>query len=315
MGGASSLGGAGASTGGAGSGGLTGGVGGPSAGSGGAIAGSGGTAPSFTFDPLTGDKFDEIPIYDGEPPGFVAGAPAEAESADGHITNVSIPTLRRYPMDASKATGWAYLVFPGGGYDHLDMGRHAAQLAERVGPLGVAVIGLKYRCGGGTQAKAGVDAFVDAQRAMRLVRANAAHWGVVPAHLGVVGYSAGSHLALTLAANFDEGDPNAADPIERETIRPAFVGSMSTWSFGSSTSPFTFPKNVPPIFFCHAQDDTTAPIALPKAIDTQIQAQGAATLLDFYETGGHSTCHPGDLTLAGHDWPLKLWPWVQSVVP
>jgi acetyl esterase/lipase len=254
-----------------------------------------------------------MPLYPGPPPNFKQGDPAETVAPDGHIFNVSIPTLRRFPMDQSKATGFGYLVFPGGGYAQLDMGKHAAALAQRLGPLGIAVLALKYRVGSGTDNPAR-DALLDAKRALRLARENAAHWGVVVEHLGVIGYSAGSHLALNLAANFDDGDPSSADAIERQTSRPAFVGSMSTWSYGQKTSPFTFPPNVPPVYFCHAQDDTTAPIELPIAVEQQIKQKGAATKLDFYDTGGHSTCHPGDLTMAGHDWPLKFWPWVQVVV-
>jgi acetyl esterase/lipase len=194
------------------------------------------------------------------------------------------------------------------------MDTHATRLAERVGPQGVAVFALKYRVGGGSN-DAPRDALLDAKRALRLVKRNASRWGVVPARLGVIGYSAGSHLALNLIANFDVGNANASDPIEREDSRPAFAGSMSTWAFYEPDSPFTFPSGVPPVYFCHAQDDTLAPIALPREVDMQLRAQGGATLLDFYQTGGHSTCHPGDERMEGHDWPDKLLPWLETVLP
>jgi predicted esterase len=90
---------------------------------------------------------------------------------------------------------------------------------------------------------------------------------------------------------------------------------MSTWADYQPESPFTFPDGVPPVYFCHAEDDTVAPIALAKTVDMQVRAKGAATKLDFYATGGHSTCHPGDATAPGHNWPDKFWPWVQTVVP
>lgn len=320
--GASTSGTGGSAPGGSGAGGTAGGeatTAGGAAGSGGSNAGgsnagTGGTGGApVTFDPIEGKPFDEMPLYSGDPPNFKADAKPETVSADGHIYEVSIPTLRRFPMDASKATGFGYLVFPGGGYAHLDMGHHATALADRLGPLGIAVFALKYRCSSGTT-DAPRDALIDAKRALRLLRANASHWGVVVEHLGIIGYSAGSHLALNVAANFDDGKPQDADPIERQSSRPAFVGSMSTWSFGQKVSPFTFPQNVPPAYFCHAKDDTTAPIELPTAVEQQIRAQGVATQLDFYDTGGHSTCHPGEPTMAGHDWPLKFWPWVQAAV-
>jgi endo-1,4-beta-xylanase len=229
------------------------------------------------------------------------------------IGNVSVPTLRRFPMDGSKATGFAYIVCPGGAYTGLDMDTHATRLAERVGPMGIAVFGLKYRVGGGTN-DAPRDALLDAKRAVRLVKYNAARWGVAAEHVGVVGYSAGSHLALNLAGNFDAGNENATDPIEKLSSRPAFIGSMSTWAFYKPESPFTFPNDVPPTYFCHAEDDSTAPIALARTVEGQIRAKGAKTMLDIYPTGGHSTCHPGDASMPGHDWPNKFLPWLRTVV-
>jgi acetyl esterase/lipase len=290
-----------------------GGASGASSGASGA-GGTSGAGGGFTYDPIAGDQFDDMLLYDGDPPNFKAGAPKEALNGLGQFTNVSVPMLRRYAMDGSKATGFGYLVFPGGGYSLVDMQLHVAELAKRVVPLGVAVFGLKYRVGGGTS-DAPRDALLDAKRAIRLVKQNAAHWGVDVARLGVIGYSAGSHMTLNLAANFDAGNAGSADAIERHSSRPAFIGSMATWAFGSKTSPFKFPSDVPPAFFCHAQDDKTAPIDLPKAVEALIRAQGAATKLDFYATGAHSTCHPGDASMEGHNWPDKFWPWVQAAVP
>ena len=295
------------------------GAGGSSSGAGGGAAASAGTAgggssgAGFSYEPIAGEQFDDMPIYIGNPPNFKAGAPKEALNGLGQFTNVSVPMLRRYSMDGSKVTGFGYLVFPGGGYSLVDMQLHVAELAKRVAPLGVAVFGLKYRVGGGTT-NAPRDALLDAKRAIRLVKQNAAHWGVDVALLGVIGYSAGSHMTINLAANFDAGNAGSADPIERHSSRPAFIGSMATWAMGSKTSPFKFPSDVPPAFFCHAQDDKTAPIELPKAVEALIRAQGAATKLDFYATGAHSTCHPGDASMEGHNWPDKFWPWVQAAL-
>ena len=311
-------GGAGAGAGGAGTTGAStsdgGGAGKGSSGASGASGSSaGGSSGASSYEPIVADKFDEIKLFEGQPPNFKAGAPAETVNAQGSISNVSVPTLRRFAMDASKATGFGYIVFPGGAYTGLDFDTHATRLAERVGPLGIAVFGLKYRVGGGTN-DAKRDALLDAKRAVRLVKQNAARWGVASEHVGVIGYSAGSHLALNLAGKFDAGDASASDPIEKQSSRPAFVGSMSTWADYSANSPFTFPTGVPSVYFCHAEDDTTAPIALARTVDMQVRAKGGTTQLDFYKTGGHSTCHPGDAKMEGHDWPNKLWPWAQSVV-
>jgi acetyl esterase/lipase len=288
-------------------------TGGSSVGGAGGAGGASGAAGGSSYEPVQGAKWDEVPLFTGNPPNFKANAPAETVNGQGSISNVSVPTLRRYPMDATKATGFAYLVFPGGAYTGLDFDTHATELAKRVGSQGIAVFGVKYRVGGGTS-DAPRDALLDAKRAVRLVRANAARWGVQSGHLGVVGYSAGSHLVLNLAGNFDAGDANASDPVERFSSRPAFVGSMSTWAFYKPESPFTFPSDVPPTFFCHAENDTTAPIALARTVEGQIRAKGAATKLDIYATGGHSACHPGDMSMPGRDWPNKFWPWLQTLM-
>lgn len=280
----------------------------------GGAGGASGAGGGFTYEPIAGDQFDDMPLYEGDPPNFRAGAPSETLNALGQFRNVSVPMLRRYAMDGDKPTGFGYLVFPGGGYSLVDMQLHVAELAKRVAPLGVAVFGLKYRVSGGTS-DAPRDALLDAKRAIRLVKQNAAHWGVDVARLGVIGYSAGSHMTMNLAANFDAGNPISTDPIERHSSRPAFIGLMATWAFGSKTSPFEFPSDVPPAFFCHAEDDRTAPIDLPRAIEALIKAQGSSTQVDFYATGAHSTCHPGDSSMPGHDWPEKFWPWVQAAVP
>ncbi|HEY6081038.1 MAG TPA: alpha/beta hydrolase [Polyangiaceae bacterium] len=300
---------------------ANGGVGGsvagaPTGGNGGGSAGAAGRGAggASSYEPVANAKFDELPLFEGQPPNLKLNAPAESVNAQGSISNVSVPTLRRFPMDASKATGFGYIVFPGGAYTGLDMDTHATRLAERVGPQGVAVFALKYRVGGGSN-DAERDALIDAKRAVRMVKRNAARWGVTVEHVGVIGYSAGSHLALNLAGNFDSGNVIAADPVEQQSSRPAFVGSMSTWAFYEPESPFTFPTGVPPVYFCHAEDDTLAPIALARTVDMQVRAKGGVTQLDFYKTGGHSTCHPGDPKMEGHDWPDKLWPWVQSALP
>jgi acetyl esterase/lipase len=291
-------------------------AGAPNAGAGGGTSGAAGTGASgaSSYEPIASAKFDELPLFEGQPPNLKANAPAESVNAQGSISNVSVPTLRRFPMDAAKATGFGYIVFPGGAYTGLDMDTHATRLAERVGPQGIAVFALKYRVGGGSN-DAERDALIDAKRAVRMVKRNAARWGVSVEHVGVIGYSAGSHLALNLAGNFDSGNVIAADPVEQQSSRPAFVGSMSTWAFYKPESPFTFPTGVPPVYFCHAEDDTLAPIALARTVDMQVRAKGGVTQLDFYKTGGHSTCHPGDPKMEGHDWPNKLWPWLQTALP
>jgi acetyl esterase/lipase len=253
----------------------------------------------------------EIPLYPGDPPNFLANAPRETSDATGRISNVSVPTLRRYPLDESKATGTGFVLFPGGAYTALDFEVNVVAYAQRLGPLGIAIFGLKYRVGGGST-NAPRDALLDAKRALRLVRSKAAQWALAPNRIGVISHSAGSHLAMSLVAGFDLGDAAAGDPVERLSCRPDFVASMCTWSFGSALSPFKFTADAPPVYLCHAVDDTTAPIGLAYAIDNQLKALGVLEHLEVYPIGGHAAFRVGDPTAPGRNWPDKFFPWLKA---
>ena len=266
---------------------------------------------SAPYEPAPTKAFVEMNLYPGDPPNLLANAPMETIEPSGRIHDVSIPTLRRYPLDESKATGTAFVVFPGGGYATLNMEGHAAALAQRLGPLGIAVFGLKYRVGGGSM-NVPRDALLDAKRAVRLVRSKAAQWALAPNRIGVISYSAGSHLDMSLVAGFDLGQPATVDPVERLSSRPDFVASMCTWNFGSAMSPFKFTASAPPAYLCHAQDDTTAPIALSLAIDQQLKALGVLEHLEVYPTGGHDGFNVGNPNSPGRDWPDKFLPWLKA---
>jgi acetyl esterase/lipase len=205
----------------------------------------------------------------------------------------------------------AFVSFPGGGYSVLEMERQATAVATRLGPLGISVFGVKYRVGAGST-DVRRDAVLDAQRALRLVRSHAREWQIDPSHIGTVSFSAGSHLALMLAGHFDEGAQESPDPVERASSRPDFMAVMCAWSDGDSTSPFTFTTATPPIFMAHAEDDTTAPIALSRAVEQQLQALGILEHLEVYPSGGHSAFNVGDPTAEGRDWPDKYLPWLKT---
>ena len=279
----------------------------------GAIAdASAGEAPAPTHEPAPATGFVEMNLFPGPPPNLRANAPKETVEASGRIHDVSIPTLRRYPLDESKGTGTAFVVFPGGGYQTLNMEGHATALAQRLGPLGIAVFGLKYRVGAGTT-DAPRDALLDAKRAIRLVRSKAAQWALDSKRIGVISYSAGSHLDMSLVSSgFDPGQMDSADLVERQSSRPDFVASMCTWNFGSPASTFKFSASTPPVFLCHAQDDTTAPIALSMAIDQQLKTLGVLEHLEIYATGGHEGFNVGVPNNPGRDWPDKFLPWLKA---
>jgi acetyl esterase/lipase len=269
------------------------------------------TSVATPFDPPA-SGYIEINLYPGDPPNYLASAPPESiDPTIGTITDVSVPTLRRYPVDLSRSSGVAFVVFPGGGYNVLDMERQGTALAARLGPLGISVFGLKSRVGAGST-DVRRDALLDAQRALRLLRSHAAEWHLDATRIGTVSFSAGSHLALTLVGQLDAGQPSSDDPVERSGDRPDFMAVLCPAADGASTSPFTFTSATPPIYLCHAEDDTTSPIALARAIEQQLQAVGTLEHLEVYPTGGHFAFNVGDPTATGRDWPDKYMPWLTT---
>jgi acetyl esterase/lipase len=274
-------------------------------------AGGNSTPTPTPFDPPA-SGYAEMNLYPGDPPNYLASAPPESVDPDlGLIHDVSIPTLRRYPVDLSKSTGVAFVAFPGGGYNLLDMERQATALAARLGPLGISVFGLKSRVGLGSSDPRR-DGLLDAERALRLMRSHAAEWRIAPNRIGVAGWSAGSHLALTLAGHVDAGMQTSDDPVEQVSDRPDFMAVMCPAADGASASPFTFTRETPPIYLCHAKDDTTSPVALAEAIDEQLRANGTVEHLELYETGGHFAFQVGDPTAPGRNWPDKVLPWLRD---
>ena len=273
-------------------------------------AGAGDAAPAPVPFAPPASGYVEINLYPADPPNYLATAPPESvDVASGIIRDVSVPTLRRYPVDLSKSSGLGFVAFPGGAYNVLDMEVAATALAARLGPIGISVFGLKSRVGAGSS-DARRDALLDAKRAVRLLRAHAAEWRLDPSGIGTASWSAGSHLALMLAGNADPGQPTSDDPVERASSRPDFMAVMCPWADGQSTSPFSFTSAAPPIYMCHAEDDVNAPLALAQAVATQLSAVGALVHLEVYVSGGHSAFDVGLPTAPGRDWPDEYLAWL-----
>jgi acetyl esterase/lipase len=234
---------------------------------------------------------------------------------------VSVPSISVYAPP--QPNGMALIVCPGGGYGALDWRTHVVFAADYFLPKGVTVIGLKYR----TRPPYHVDnpgiqeiALLDAKRAVRLVRARAKEWHIDPHKIGIVGYSAGANLAMNLAANFDPGDKQSADPIERQSSRPDFAVGLATWHWRQKTSPFKFGPNTPPVFLVHATNDGLkggAPIELPQAIAADLRKLGVPVHFAVFDEGAHGV---GNLIpqrvkngFPPAKWPELLFEWLDSL--
>ncbi len=160
-----------------------------------------------------------VPVHAADPeviPLWPSGAPDAKGTAENDV-----PTLTISLPPKDKANGAAVIVCPGGGYGGLAFGYEGVDVAKWLNDHGVAGFVLKYRhrgTGYGHPTPLG-----DAQRAIRLVRAEAKKYGVDPSRIGILGFSAGGHLSASAATHFDAGDKQAKDPIDRVSSRPDFA--------------------------------------------------------------------------------------------
>src|SRR6185295_4494487 len=145
--------------------------------------------------------------------------PGGAPGAQG-TEDVDKPTLAAYVVPAGRGTGTAVIVCPGGGYQGLSMDKEGDQIAKWLNSLGVTSFVLKYRLGPKYHHPVELG---DAQRAIRTVRAKAAEYRLLPDRIGIMGFSAGGHLAATAGTHFDAGNAGAPDAIDRLSSRPDFL--------------------------------------------------------------------------------------------
>ena len=234
---------------------------------------------------------------------------------------LDIPTLTPYLPSKEKATGAAIIVCPGGGYTHL-ADHEGGPVAEWLNSIGVAAFVLKYRLGPRYQHPAPL---LDAARAIRLVRTRAAEWALDPGHIGILGFSAGGHVASTIGTHFDSGNATAADPTDRASSKPNLMiliypvitmrdkthaGSKKNL-LGDNPSPELVTllsndeqvtKETPPTFLVHTTTDNAVPVENSISFATALRKAGVPFELHLYERGPHG------FGLGGKDPILATWP-------
>ena len=236
-----------------------------------------------------------IRLWEGDAPGALGQRPQD------------IPTLTPYPADAAKKNGATMLILPGGGYGNLAE-HEGTGYAEWFAARGITAYVLKYRLGSNGYRHPIM--LGDAARALRLVRSFARRDGLDPARIGVIGSSAGGHLASTLVTHFNAGKPDATDPVERESSRPDLgilcypvislvefphVGSRRNL-LGDNPTPdlvrhlsneLQVTKDTPPCFIWHTVEDKTVPVENALLFASALRRAGVPFSLHIYEKGAH----------------------------
>jgi len=239
------------------------------------------------------------------------------DGTEANRTDRERPNLTVYLPEPSVSRGTALIVFPGGGYHGHDTRRHVEANAAYFVPKGTAVIGVRYRVaqpGAQVTEETVNNALADARQAVRLVRSRAVEWKIDPTRVGVLGYSAGSHLALTLACAFDLGDMTSSDSVLRQSCRPDFIVALCPWPRNAQASDFHFGLQTPPVFIATANDDEVAPREFTAGVAEALRKLSVPVDLHLYPNGGHMAFHFDQSTEASH-WPEVFLPWLQSVVP
>ncbi|CAG5009951.1 Acetylxylan esterase [Dyadobacter sp. CECT 9275] len=247
-------------------------------------------------------------LYPGEIPG-AKGAADEEVIKDGVARKVSHPTLTIFTPPAGKANGTSVIICPGGGYGVLVIDREGYQVAKAFNEAGVTAFVLKYRLPDSKHMQnQAVGPLQDVQQAIKTIRENSTGWKLDPLKIGVMGFSAGGHLAATAGTHFDS---TFIENKNKTSLRPDFmilvypvisfmdgighVGSAKNL-LGSATSSgqqryfsneFQVTSKTPPAFITHASDDTVVPVAHSILFYEALTANKVLSEMHIYARGEH----------------------------
>ena len=259
----------------------------------------------------------EIPLWEKGAPGALGASPEDQ------------PAITPFIAPKSSATGAAVLVFPGGGYEHLAWEKEGTNVASWLNTLGVSAFVVRYRLGPRYHHPT---MLIDVRRAVRVVRDRAADWGIDPSRIGVIGFSAGGHMASTAATHWTLGDGASADPVERVSSRPdlailvypvitmtaqyAHPGSRRNLIgehpddqlVRATSSEMQVTRDSPPTFIVATSDDATVPVQNSLLFYDALRAAGVPAELHVLETGRHGFgLGQGDASLSTWTTMCESW--------
>ena len=230
------------------------------------------------------------------------------------VSNVQKPTIEVYLPKKEIANGKAVVIFPGGGYGFIAYDWEGINIAKFLNTKGIAGIVVKYRLPNSKSLKVSSNApLQDAQRAIRLVRSNAKKWNINSDELGILGFSAGGHLASTLGTHFNDEIYKAKDKIDSISAKPSFMALVypvitfvkeeyvhkgsrnnllqnlvaSEASKKQFSAELNITKETPKTFLVHATDDSAVPVENSLLMYSALKNKGVPVQMHIYESGGH----------------------------
>lgn len=292
----------------------------------------------LTFLPVVAFSQEYVmKLWEDIPPNYHSTNEEKWDSTDiVLVRNVDIPEMAVYLPSKRNANGKAVVICPGGGYYVLAYDWEGTDIAKWFNSRGVAAIVLKYRVpAGSNHPDSHKSPLIDARRALKLARHNAGDWNIHPDKVGIMGFSAGGHLASTLATHFDYGDKDATDSVERQSSRPDFMVlvypgiSFDSEFFASGSSSGLLGKDpdpellsyysnelhvaedTPPAFIVHAQNDEGVSVYHSLLFYQALIEHGVRTEMHLYPTGGHGFSFGYGLGTV-ESWTESLMKWLNQ---
>ena len=285
------------------------------------------------FDPIT------LPLYEKVPNAKSSDEKEAIRKEDiALISKVQEPNIQVFLPSKRNATRQAVVVCPGGGYAVLAYDWEGTDIAKWLNSQGIAAIVLKYRLpSAASQVDPHEAPLMDAQRAIRLVRQHAEEWNIDPGQIGVMGFSAGGHLASTLGTHYDSGNAKSTDPVERLSSRPDFmilgypvislkehmahIGSRNNL-LGKSPSDelvarfsneLQVTEDTPPAFIFHSQDDTGVPVQHSLLFYQALVEAKVPVEMHLYPEGGHGYSLGINANGTFTQWPATCIRWLEKL--
>ncbi|WP_224999454.1 alpha/beta hydrolase [Cesiribacter sp. SM1] len=282
----------------------------------------------------------ELPLWESNVPNYRQTDETEVQESTEivRISKVQQPAIEVFLPSKRNATGQAVVVCPGGGYGVLAYDWEGTDIAKWLNSKGIAAVVLKYRLPNSKSAVVRHEVpLQDAQRAMRLTRAHAQDWNINADKVGIMGFSAGGHLASTLGTHFDQKmASDAGDAVDKLSARPDFmvliypvITMKETYTHKGSRNSLLGEKpdqklvdlysnelqvkpNTPPTFIVHSTDDGGVPVENSLLFYQALKNNNIPVEMHIYPTGGHGyslALNRGYL----QTWPDRLYDWLQNL--